>query len=73
MSKKIIVVTLAVLTMLAAGCGPSVDLVEIKGNYSRGRITNLTNEELKLEKILKEAAKIPAAIEYAKGSRNAIL
>jgi len=63
----IIALTLAVLSMLAAGCGHSVDRVEIKGNYSRGRVTNLTNEELNLEKILQEAAKMPSAIEYAKG------
>lgn len=67
MSRKIIAFSLTILTLFIAGCVSKVEHMEIKGRYSRGRVANLTNEELNLEKTLREAAKIPAAIEYAKG------
>jgi hypothetical protein len=48
------------------GCGESVKKIEIRQRYQRGRLDNLTPEELKLEKTLKEAAQLDAAVDYAK-------
>lgn len=48
------------------GCGERVKKVEIRQRYQRGRLDNLTPEELALEKTLKEAAQLDAAVEYAK-------
>lgn len=66
MSRKIIAFALAILAVSAAGCMSNVEQAEIRNRYNRGRVSNLTNEELNLEKTLKEAAKIPATIDYAR-------
>ncbi|MFH1260060.1 MAG: hypothetical protein ABII74_09710 [Elusimicrobiota bacterium] len=49
------------------GCGKKTEKLEIRNHYSQGRIDNLSAQELELEKTIREASKLPAAIEYAKG------
>jgi hypothetical protein len=58
---------LLIAAALLAGCccqgGPS----EVRTRYERGRIDNFSAAELRLEKALKDAARLPAAAEFARG------
>lgn len=67
--KKIFILSL--ISGLLAGCG-GAGPTEIRTRYTRGKTDNFTAEELRLEKALKEAAKIPAAVEFAKGMFDAV-
>ncbi len=55
------------ILLVVAGCAERIKPVEIRHLYSRGRVDNLTPEELILEQTLNEAAKIDAAKKYAQG------
>lgn len=55
------------LIFVIAGCGERVKKVEIRHRYSRGKVTNLTPQELALENTLKTAVTLDAAKQYAKG------
>ncbi|MBM3253563.1 MAG: hypothetical protein FJZ16_04860 [Candidatus Omnitrophica bacterium] len=55
------------LIFVIAGCGERIKKVEIRHRYSRGKVNNLTPQELELENTLKKAAKLEAAKQYAKG------
>lgn len=67
MFRKSIWLILAVcLIFVIEGCGERIKKVEIRHRYSRGKVDNLTPQELALEKALKDAVKIEAAKQYAK-------
>ena len=68
--KKIIF--LSVISALLAGCCCRSDQAEVRTRYTRGKTDNFSARELQLEKALEEAAKIPAAVEFAKGMFDAV-
>lgn len=62
---------LSVLSFFFAGCSCSSGQPEARAGYTRGKVENFSAAELRLETALKEAAKIPAAVEFAKGMFDA--
>jgi len=58
---------LAVISVVLAGCCCRNEQTEVRTRYTLGKVGNLNAQELRLEKALKDAAKIPAAVEFAKG------
>lgn len=68
MLKKISWLILIVcLIFVVEGCRAKAKRVEIRHRYKRGRVKDLSPQELTLERILKEAAKLEVAIKYATG------
>ncbi|MGA1825100.1 MAG: hypothetical protein ACMUIP_10615 [bacterium] len=65
LKKRIMVIIMGSLLFIMA-CGQTAKRIEIRQRFKRGKIDNLTEEELMLEKNLKEAAQLKAAIDYAK-------
>ncbi|MDO8803965.1 MAG: hypothetical protein Q7R35_06020 [Elusimicrobiota bacterium] len=63
---------LSAISIFFAGCCCRNEQAETRTRYTRGKVENFSAEELKLEKALKEAAKIPAAVEFAKGLFDAV-
>lgn len=61
------IIFLSVISVLFAGCCCRYEPAEIRTRYMRGKTDNFSAGELRLEKALKEAATIPAAVEFAKG------
>ncbi len=68
--KKIIL--LSVISTIFAGCYCRNEQAGNRTRYARGKVENFSAGEMKLEKALKEAAKIPAAVEFAKGMFDAV-
>lgn len=62
---------LSAIAVLFSGCCCRNEQQETRLRYARGKVDNFSAGELKLEKALKEAAKIPAAAEFAKGMFDA--
>jgi len=61
------IILLSVMSFLFAGCCCRNEQPDIRTRYTLGKVGNFNAQELRLEKALKEAAKIPAAVEFAKG------
>jgi len=59
---------LVCIFLVVSGCKPwaKEKRVDFSRMYARGRVDNLTSEELALEKTLEEAAAIEAAVDYAR-------
>ena len=66
------IIFLSVTSVFLAGCCCRGDQTETRTRYTRGKTENFSPQELKLEKALKEAAKLPAAVEFAKGMFDAV-
>ena len=60
-------VFLSVISVFFAGCSCGGGQPEARAGYTRGKVENLSAAELRLETALKEAAKLPAAVEFADG------
>jgi hypothetical protein len=67
--KKILFLT--VISVLSAGCCCRTEQPELRTRYTQGKTDNLSAGELRLEKALKEAAKLPAAVQFAQGMFSA--
>lgn len=68
MLRRNIVAFLAVVMLFSVtGCGEKITKIEIRHQYSRGRVDNLSTQELALEQVLQEAVKLDSAVKYAKG------
>lgn len=65
--RSIFLILVICLLVSIEGCRRKIERVEIRYRYTRGRVDNLTSQELELERILKEAARFEAAIKYARG------
>lgn len=64
------IIYLSVIFVLAAGCCRSAQ-PDLRARYARGRTEGLTAAELRLEKALQEAARLPAAAAFANGMFDA--
>lgn len=72
MFKKCLLLLSAVCIIFTiAGCAQKPKQAHVGHLYGKSRVDNLTPAELSLEKTLKEAAKIKAASDYAKGMFDA--
>ncbi|MEW5906302.1 MAG: hypothetical protein AB1734_05910 [Elusimicrobiota bacterium] len=58
---------LTTIAVLLAGCGRDPEPPALRTRYERGRVDNFSAAELRLEKALKDAARLPAAVEFAGG------
>lgn len=58
---------LITISVLLAGCGSRCAQPELRTRYQRGRTDNFSAAELRLEKALQDAARLPAAAEFARG------
>lgn len=58
---------LITLSVLLAGCGGRCSQPELRALHERGRTDNFSAAELRLEKALQDAARLPAAAEFARG------
>lgn len=64
MKKQVLLLTISVLL---AGCGARWEQPELRSRYERGRTDNFSAAELRLEKALQDAARLPAAADFARG------
>jgi len=71
MLRRSIVACLAIAFLFSVtGCGEKITKIEVRHQYSRGRVDNLSTQELALEQVLKEATQLDAAVKYARGMFN---
>ncbi|KAF0127772.1 MAG: hypothetical protein FD189_318 [Elusimicrobia bacterium] len=64
MKKTALLVT---ISAVLAGCGRDPEQPGLRTRYERGRTDNFSAAELRLEKALKDAARLPAAADFASG------
>lgn len=60
-------VLLMTISVLLSGCCSRCSQPELRALHERGRTDNFSAAELRLEKALQDAAKLPAAAEFARG------